>query len=64
MHVDVEDVSEEEIVVPPAVEYIEIGTDGEETEYAEYTVEELSRKAEALKAEIAKLVENASVDPE
>ena len=50
--------------MPPAVEYIEIGTDGEETEYAEYTVEELSRKAEALKAEIAKLVEDASVDPE
>ena len=53
---DSEDVQEEEAVVPPAVEYVEIGTDGEETEYAEYTVEELSRKAAALKAEIAKLV--------
>ena len=53
------EISEEEEEVPPAAEFVEIGEDGEEVEYAEFTVEELQQQAAALKAEIAKLVDDA-----
>ena len=60
---NVEAMQEEEEVVPPAAEFIEIGTDGEETEYAEYTIEELQQQAAVLKAEIAGLVDAVN-DPD
>ena len=50
--------------MPPAVDYVEIGTDGEEVEYAEYTIAELEQRAAAIKAEMARLVPDASEESE
>ena len=55
-------IQEEEESVPPAAEFVEVGEDGEETEYAEFTMEELQQRAAALKAEIAGLVEDVAKD--
>ena len=56
------EIREEEEEVPPAAEFVELGEDGEEIEYAEFTIEELQRQAAALKAEIASLVEDVAED--
>ena len=48
--------------MPPAAEYVELDEDGEEVEYAEFTVEDLLQQVVDLKAQLAGLVEEASDD--
>ena len=48
--------------MPPAVEFVELGTDGEEIEYAEFTSEELLQQVAELKAQLAGLVDEASIE--